>query len=799
MELFPAHIRIELRIELRDQRTCEVIQSVEEHCRNTANYAGGALSSIGLYHAAYLAGLLHDCGKLTEKFKTYLWDACQGKDVCRGSVNHTFAGCRMLLEHFHGTGDYRDVTCELLAYAVGAHHGQFDCIDEKGKSGFVHRIQKENTGYEESSRNFLKLCSDWPELDRLFEKAHEELMPVYQTLSAVADENENGGDEQLMFSVGQLARLLLSAVIEGDRRDTAEFMDSIQIPEQPRDYPQFWGNLLNHVEQKLQQFPQETRIQAARAEISEQCRQAAEKSGGIYRLNVPTGGGKTLSSLRYALAHASRWGKQRILFVTPLLTILEQNAAIIREFIGDDSVITEHHSNVICTQEDGEALDLRELATESWHAPVIITTLVQLLNTLFLGKTTSIRRYQALCNAVVVIDEVQTVPNHMLSLFNTAVNFLSAVCGTTFLLCSATQPCFEKAEHPLRLKPDSEIIPYQESLWKPFRRTVIQDSGAMRMEQIPEFIQNILQKVNSLLIICNKKAESEYLYRSICLEKLNCFHLSSSMCMAHRRDVLSEIQTSLDSGKKTVCISTQVMEAGVDISFGSVIRLAAGMDSVVQAAGRCNRNGESCEPSLVYLVQCSDENLGKLQEIKLGKQVTIALLHQFQKEPDRFSYDLSSDAAINWYYRKLFQEQNEGFQQYTVKKHGTIFRLLSSNMDYFDPENPATAGYTINQAFQTAGSLFHVLDDSTEDLVVPYGAGEALIAELAGYPQQVSPAVLRKWVQKAKPYTVSVYDYQKAKLADALVSIHGILVLRPEYYDDQTGLITKPEAAFMEV
>ena len=796
MNEFPAHIKTE-------QEAIKV-QSAQEHCRQTAAYASKALASVRLENAAYLAGLMHDCGKFKQEFGEYLWAAYRGEAVQRGSVNHTFAGCRMLLEHFHkGMDPTQDMTCEFLAYAVGAHHGQFDCIDDHGKSGFYHHQTKEGIGYEESEKNFLALCADWPEIEALFQKSHSELSRVYAILADTAEQTDDQSGEQLWFSAGQLARLLLSAVIEGDRRDTAEFMNG--LPQRSAVVPcaAFWKKYLLQMEKKLQCFAQDTAIQIARSQISDLCREAAQRPCGIYRLNVPTGGGKTLSSLRYALAHAAQWNKDRIIFVTPLLTILEQNAAVIRNFIEDDSIILEHHSNVLEPENTQDALDLQELAVDSWDAPIIITTLVQLLNTMFLGKTTSIRRYQALCNAVVVIDEVQTVPTHMLSLFNTALNFLSTVCGTTFLLCSATQPCFDKADHPLILKENSELIPSQQLPREPFKRTVIEDAGQRRLEEIPAFAEDILEQTNSLLIICNKKAEAEFLFRQLSSNHANCFHLSSAMCMSHRRDVLKQLELSLEQSRKTeektICVATQVMEAGVDISFGCVIRLTAGMDSVIQSAGRCNRNGESAAPAPVYVLQCSDEKLGKLWEINAGKQASVALLEQFRRDPEKLGGDLASDFAIEWYYRKLYKNQDAGHQQYTIKDGGNLFDLLSTNSQFFDPDNPECSTYNCRQAFKTAGALFHALDNAAEDVVVPYGEGAELITELTACTRQLSPVQLKDLARRAKPYTVSLYDYQKEMLGAGVVKIQGFLVLRPEYYDLQTGLTITPQSSFLEV
>jgi len=295
-----------------------------------------------------------------------------------------------------------------------------------------------------------------------------------------------------------LARLLLSAVIEGDRRDTAEFMNGAQFPAKREgdELREMWGACLERMEKKLLEFPTESPIDWARRAISDQCRKAAEERGGVFRLNVPTGGGKTLSALRYALAHAEKFGKERIIFTSPLLSILEQNAAVIRGYVQDDGLILEHHSNLI-RPKDGEGLDELELLTETWDAPIIITTLVQLLNTLFSGKTTAIRRFHALCNSVIVIDEVQTVPSKMLSLFSLTVNFLTEICGATVVLCSATQPCMERIAHPIHT-PIPDLASCDSALWRAFQRTEIQDAGTKLLDEIAGFAREQLERVELL-------------------------------------------------------------------------------------------------------------------------------------------------------------------------------------------------------------------------------------------------------------------------------------------------------------
>lgn len=779
--LFPAHIRE------GDQGA--VIQTAAQHCRNAGIYAGRCLLGVGLEQTGILMGLLHDCGKFKEEFSQYLMNP----NGVRGSVNHTFAGCRLLLERYHAdcSDSMQMLTAELVAIAVGSHHGLFDCVDENRNSGFLHRMTKKNIGYDESRRNFLEQCASEQELDMLFSAAVEELSQICKSITS-----EDG--EEYCFQLSMLARLLVSALIEGDRRDTAEFMGVCQVAPEPENLHEFWNLYLERVEEKLLRFPTDTPICRARREISDRCRTFAERESGIYRLNVPTGGGKTLSSLRYSLAHAKKWGKRRLIFTSPLLSILEQNAAVIREYLGDDSIILEHHSNVLRT-EDGWELDQRELAVESWNAPVVITTLVQLLNTLFEGRTTSVRRFQGLCNSIIVIDEVQTVPPRMLTLFNLAMEFLEKVCGATILLCSATQPCLEQADHPLKGWIE-DVVPFDRELWDPFRRTVITDAGSKTLKEIAEFAFEELEQVRSLLVVCNRKDEAEYLFTQLRDRAEEACHLSASMCTAHRRSVLARLEQALAEGRKCLCVATQVIEAGVDISFQRVIRLAAGMDSVIQAAGRCNRHGECAEAVPVYVVPCLGENLGRLREIDEAKKATESLLGTYRRTPERFDHDLSSNQAITAYYRKLYGNMKRGYQDYAIERpKTTLFELLSCNYMLYDENAPYAGEFLMNQAFKLAGNRFQVFDSNTRDLIVPYGEGADLITELTGCDRP-DPNFLADWERRARPYTVAVYEWQLRALGNAVAEYAGAAVLADGFYDEGTGLrIRLKETDYLEV
>ena len=788
------------------------IQTGVEHSRHAAEYASRSLTPIGMKTTAYLAALLHDFGKFKQEYDHYLEEARAGTAV-RGSVNHTFAGVRFVLEQWHhGNGiGYDEVTAELLAYAIGAHHGLFDCIDVRQNSGFQHRQVKEGIGYAESRSDYLEQCAGLDELNSLFRASVRETTALLNQMASLSQQQDDEeADRETAFYVSLLQRMLLSAVIEGDRRDTAEFMNGDAFPKWPEDMRGIWAERLAFLERKLGTLPREKPIDQARHTISDTCASFARQPGGVYRLNVPTGGGKTLSALRFALAHAKQWNKARIIFTSPLLSILDQNAEVLRRFIGDDSLILEHHSNLAEPADEPERLRELELLTDTWEAPVVITTLVQLLNTCFSGKTSAIRRFHSLCNSIIVIDEVQTVPNKMLTLFNLAVNYLSEICGTTIVLCSATQPSLEIVQHPLKCPPP-EMVPWQEALWSVFRRTEIKSAGQYRLNEIPQLIKQVLSGCSSLLVVCNRKDEAAFLLDELRDVPCRRFHLSAAMCQAHRRETLHTLQAALEAalsgGEKVFCISTQVIEAGVDISFQQVIRFAAGMDSVVQAAGRCNRHAESQEPAPVRIVLCSNERLERLEDIGRGKKATVSLLSAFADHPERFQNDLSGQEAIGFYYHQLYGSMNPDFQDDVTPEYGSVYRLLADNPKFANAQCPMAERFYLRQAFQLAGKLFQVFDENTTDILVPYGKGrdirEYLISAAQTYGER-DWQTIRRNINEAKQYSVSVYQYQFTQLeklgAVTPLFEDSVYVLSDGYYDADIGLsIQKGTTGFQEV
>ena len=784
---YPAHIR---KVDGK-----KYIQTVEEHCHGVAEIAAELLRDIGLEKTAYLAGIIHDLGKFSENFKNYIEKAADGEKVQRGSVNHTFAGVRFLLEKHSDEqlSGFSDIVLEILAYAVGAHHGLFDCVDDNNNNGFTKRIQKEGIDYLNAAQEFLKICCSKQDIEDLLKQSEKEFLPVFNEIEKLADNADAKiQNTQITFYIGFLARLILSAIIEADRSDTSQFMNGYS-EKTVKNISEIWINCIKNVEQKLSTMPLDKPINETRAQISALCAEAGNLESGIYRLNLPTGAGKTLTSLRYALHHALKHNKKRIIFTMPLLSIIEQNAGIIHEYIGNEDILLEHHSNVIETDETGE-LDKRELLIESWNVPIIITTMVQLLNTLFAGKTSNIRRMQALCNSIIVIDEVQTVPDKMLSLFNLALNFLAKICNATIILCSATQPCFEKTMYPLD-KSVKDLITLTKEQETVFKRVRLEYKGEMDCEELADFAAGILEKNNSLLLVCNTKNEAAVMFNLLCskLKDVKAFHISAGMCTAHRKETIKEMQEALENKQqKVLCVSTQVIEAGVDVSFARVIRLLAGMDNIVQATGRENRNREFDGLAPGYIVRLKGEFLKGLSEIEDAKNAAADLLVKYKNNPQIYDDDLMSAKAVNEYYKSLYENVKSGYHDFYIESvRDSILNLMSCNGNVDSEKIPEYNKYFMHQALKTAGGLFTVFDESSIDIIVPYDRGTEIIQEVFAVGDK-DYEKLKSILKEAKLYTVSLFKYQKIKLEEqgALIFVPsaGVYILQDGYYDELTGL-----------
>lgn len=789
-------------------------QLLEEHCRAVSILCGSAAEEQGLRSLAQLIGLLHDFGKGTELFDGYLiWVTGHPGERLPREIphpNHAAAGAWYAYQRWYRGGAVEKITAQVIALCVCGHHtGLHDCLDGTGESGFLRAVQAggdDGPAYEEAKAYFLTHVSAEEELDGLFQKACQELRALMP---------------MTCFSVGMLTRLLLSILVDADRWDSAcfEYRRDPLTPEQRPD----WNDLIARLERYLtERFPDRTGLNGVRGEISDVCGEQALAAPGIYQLSVPTGGGKTLSSLRYGLRHAAHNGQRRIFYIIPYNTILDQNAQDIREALDDYPFILEHHSNVIRETED-EQKAYRYL-TERWDSHIILTSLVQFLNALFQGKNSSARRMNRLANSVLIFDEIQSLPKHCRVLFQQAVCFLTKYCGSTVLLCTATQPELEFPGQPVK-----ELIPNVEQLYRQLQRVhyISQLETELSCEEAAGRVLRLLEEQGSTLVIVNTKAAAWSVFeqsrqrlcqagyrpaqvcggledgeirlraRAAAEDEVLCVHLSTLMCAAHRLELLRYVRIWTREGRRVLCVSTALIEAGINVSFPVVVRSLAGLPSIIQAGGRCNRNMERASGD-VYIWKLYEEKLSRLRDIQRGQAISAKLLRHYRAEPDQ----IAAPAAIQSYFvqeRRMLRDERPDPLNYPFpdkKPNTSLVELLSGNPVYMqaadDLHPELRTQLSLFQSFRSAGQAFQVIDQKTRSLLVPYGAGRELITRLSGvHTMEEEMALLRR----AQAYSVNLFEDVYRRLCDenAVISLGetGVAALREGYYDDNGGVRTE--------
>lgn len=778
-------------------------QSVKEHLFNVSKLSMEYGLKISLGAIGELIGVLHDMGKGTKKFDSYIhYCSKHPKDKSlKGSINHSTAGAKYIFDTFYNTTDqYQKFTAQIISLAICSHHGGLiDCLDLSGIDKFTDRMNPDrDILYAEAWSYFKEECLDVPQIKDLFNKATEEIKSMFIKINKIDGSGKFG-----RFAAGILEKYLFSCVIDADRFDTYTFMEGKE-PKPSIDKSALWNELSDLLEIKLEAYPKITKIDLLREEVSVDCKNFAGNSPGIYQLAVPTGGGKTLSSLRYALEHAKKFNKDRIFYIIPFTTIIDQNAQEIKDILGHEDMILEHHSNLIIdySQDNDEELEDYKLLTERWDSPIILTTMVQFLNTLFSGGTQGVRRMHNLTNSVIIFDEIQAIPIKCINLFNSAINFLAYICNATIILCTATQPLLEKTEMPLILSENPNIIADIHEKFEQFKRVNLVPKMLVgySASTLKDFILDRMDQVDSLLVILNTKNSAKEVFnelraanKELSKEKQYViFHLSTSMCPSHRMRILKGMREKLGH-ERVICISTQLIEAGVNISFGCVVRSLAGLDNIAQAAGRCNRHGEK-ECSDVYIVEVEGENVSKLVDIKAGQECTRRVLHDFEENPHLFDNDLLSQRAMERYYQYYFHERRKQMN-YTLSKPNndrSMYEILSGNNEAanaFDSKNGYKSKLMLKQAFKTAGNEFQVIDQNTTGIIVPYGEGETLITLING---NCSLSELKQYLKRAQQFSVNLFETDKRKLEEmgGLIGLKNntILALRKEFYKEDVGV-----------
>ncbi|AKG04812.1 CRISPR-associated helicase/endonuclease Cas3 [Salimicrobium jeotgali] len=752
-------------------------------------------------HLSYtigLAGLLHDIGKYTVEFQTYLNEAVNNPDCPpkKGSVVHSRAGGKLLYDLLHNgkPGSLaKGLVAEIVGNAIISHHAYINDFIRPSDLDTPYRnsvVEKEVNEYHDLKQRFFRDVMKEEELTEYIKKAIIEI-----------DEIINDTPQEEVYStMSYVTKMVYSSLIDADRTNTRDFEQNLKKTAPPS-MNVYYNRLTTH----LQQFENpHNPINKLRNEMSEICDEFAEKPSGIYTLSIPTGGGKTLASLRYALKHASLYSKERIFFIVPFTTIIEQNAEEVRSILQEYSYILEHHSNVVThdsEEEDEGALDAHQklkIAEENWDTPIVFTTMVQYLNAIYHRKSSSARRLHNLSNSVLIFDEVQKVPSDCVSLFNLSVNYLCHYANSSAILCTATQPSLEYVHNKLKIQEDAEIIPHIEKISRKFERVDVVDcatDGQMNNDDLKNFILDKKDKEASVLIILNTKQVVKDLYHKMKEStSYDIYHLSTAMCAEHRRNFIDKINEKVKSGQDMICISTQLVEAGVDLDFDCVIRSAAGLDSIAQAAGRCNRNGKA-EKKNVYVINHSEESLSKLKEMKIGKNISLRLMKDIKKDPAK---NILEPYVMKRYFREFYQEvQNRLDYPIPNTTDETMINWLSDNRitvtNYVQRND--SPDFILRNSIRSAAEKFQVIPDLTTSVIVPYcKEGKDVIATLND-GQTIEE--LSDFLKKAQKFSVNVFPHELQTLQKKN-GVRGYIdgsvkVLVEGFYDDEFGLAISGE------
>lgn len=784
-------------------------QTVKDHCLNVAEMSKLNAEQVGLGNTAWIIGLLHDVGKFSTKFQSYLSE--EKKQSEKEKVNHSSAGGIYINkyridENLEIDSDFIKLWKELVAYAIVSHHGIIDVLNLSGKDILEERLNHdEDIGLDEVNADIEILLGSM-EFDEIVNTSIKEINDFFTNIISLCKENELPKDIAY-FMCGLLQRYLLSICVNADRSDAQAFAigpsSSLQINDSVNET---YKTYLHNLEKTIENFDTSSELNRLRKKLSNEAVKKAKSQTGIYKLTIPTGGGKTFCGFRYALKHAIENGKTKIFYVAPYISIVEQNADEIKKVFNDENIL-EHHSNIV-NETNGEWNQLMYYE-QDWNAPVTLTTMARFLEVAFGSNMSDIRRFQGIANSVIIVDEVQKIPTHMLNLVITLFNFVANMFNCTIVLCSATQPNYENIDKKLLESENSEIVKITKDDSEVFKRTkiipiTVENNNVPKLEKydvikLAEFVKEHFEK--SMLVVLNTKKDVRELYQKLCEDSnwkdVEIYQLTTYMCPQHRLDVINKMKEHLASGKKVLCISTQLIEAGVDISFVSVVRALAGLDSIIQSAGRCNRNYELNECGKVYVLDLEDDNRIKtMKEIKLGKDITRDLLLSKKTQ------DLMSEEVINEFYEKMFQEQLN-CMDYKVKvdnKEVDLYDLLSKNVDVNELHNMnhlhKECKWQLKQSYQTAGKQFKVIDNYADiTLLVPYEESIGKIQELKEYCLNGQFNKTKKLLKKLQRYTVNLNEYDSVYenlvetngICDELKKI-GIYIVDQDHYDEKIGL-----------
>lgn len=785
------------------------IQSVKEHNLNVANLTSKYASKIKFSNTGFLIGYLHDIGKYNPKFQEYilnvknLTDLNKEKEIEKlPTIDHGRIGGMFLYENFHDTDNlYQKFLIEICSMCITYHHGGLEDFikpDTLFETPLITRIENYDEDYKNSIANFNS--ENEINIEMVLEKSIEEFKTFF----------DKYGKENLYF-LYFLTIFLYSCLIDADRTDTMSFSDDKKYEDQKTDFNILFDKISKFHEKQIKESEQ-TKINILRNEIYDICLEAGNSKNGIYTLTVPAGGGKTISSMAFALKHILINDMDRIFYNIPYTSIIEQNAQVFRDILGSENVL-EYHSNVIndnkkelfnsllkdCNFE--EINDAYKTLTHRWNNVCVTTTFVQFFNTFFSLGTQNIRRLHNLANSIIIFDEVQIIPIKCIGIFSIICNFLKEICHSTVVLCSATQPSFEEIKfkkpdfEKFKIKIDKEIIPSPEYYYNKFKRVNVIDkrkTEGYEPDEISELIEEGNNKFGSTLIVCNTKKEAKSIFSTLSAND-DTYLLTTNLCPKHRKEIIKDIKEKLSKGIKVTCVSTQLIQAGVDVSFGLVIRIIAGLDEIQQSSGRSNRNGEK-ETAETWIINFKDEKLGSLTEIKNGQEI-VSNLYALDKDIDILSIKSVND-YFKGYYNGTRKKDEEFLYIFNISTdNNTICQQIDFDKDFYRKycKNIKENKVSMPFCFKTINKNFNFIKNDTYSIVVPFKEAKNKIAELLS-SKSIKEKI--KCLEGIQQYTVNLCAnvFEKLFKTGAIeeTEIKGIFVLSKDYYDLKFGVLEEP-------
>lgn len=709
-----------------------------KHLQSTGRLSSRFVGSLNAGDWGELLGLWHDLGKYSSAFQAYIRGR-NGQEAHLenrpGRVDHSTAGAAQAASQFAKQNPF---AARVLAYCLAGHHAGLPDWDTGSDASLARRLARTK-----------------PETTDALARAPQSLLEAPLGPGPRIVPAESG--KECGLQIGMLVRMLFSCLTDADFLDTEAALAPHRTAGRQSgsvSIEAMRAVLNSHLKAKAA-TARPLPINHQRAQILQHCRNEAREQPGFFSLTVPTGGGKTLSSLAFALDHACVHNLRRVVYAVPFTSIIEQTADVFREALGPlGPSVVEHHSNIDPCR---ETLPNR-LACENWDAPLIVTTNVQFFESLFAARTSACRKLHNLVGSVIVLDEAQTLPVEFLTPCLAALKELVRNYGCTVVLCTATQPAIHRREmFPIGIDRPREIMPDPSHLYEQMRRVRVEHVGKLDDEEL----QARLLAEPRVLCVVNTKRHAAKLFSALHAAG-PVWHLSATMCPEHRSEKLNEIKQLLLDPAEPLCrlVSTQLIEAGVDIDFPVVYRAAAGLDSIAQAAGRCNREGLQDQGSVFVFDAEQPPPPGHLwQTAETARE--LLTLHD----------DLLSLDAMEHFFRLHYWKSKANWDRHDILN---CFKLGKNYEPICD--------------FRTAAEKFRLIPDATQPVIIPYGEqGKELVETL-----RADPFTSRDLRRKLQRFTVALRqrqwdDLRSQGLLDMVHDQFPVLI-EMKYYDSDTGL-----------